>query len=215
MADIAERLHTSRPNIYTYYASTEAILDVLLDSLTRAWIKRLDEMHAAPLNGETDYPAGSMRDTVLALAEHRDLLLLLHSGGGPGFYERRARVYRDLEAHIVRSLPPELLARWPHAPLTIRALVISTVYELVQGDDPDIGSAADLIEHVILSSFGEPLTGQRAQAGKGNRKAAPASTKVEKANGGAKKELAAVGAGCARPGSATAQAPTPASKNAR
>lgn len=122
VADLAHELQTSRPTIYTYFPSTEAMLDALLE-------QRLGELLASlgPLLAEL--PAaqeeGRMIPAVFGLlAAQGDTLRLLHSGGAPTFQARRNAFLTELGERLTALLPPEsLVRRDPHLLLLLTSLL--------------------------------------------------------------------------------------------
>ncbi|MDO4263953.1 MAG: helix-turn-helix domain-containing protein [Deinococcus sp.] len=95
MADLAQALRISRPTIYTYFASTEDMLDALLEARLEGLPERLH-----PYLHSHEHPAAAFDRLFLALLEERDLLMLLHSGGGPLFRQKRRAFFRALEGRL-------------------------------------------------------------------------------------------------------------------
>lgn len=117
MGDIAAALGVSRPTIYSYFTSTEAVLDELLAGRLHDLLRRLEPL----LRGlkprpspDTDQPH-PIETVFQFLLEERETLALLHSGGGPTFRERRhafldqlgVRLQLDPDLHVRRN--PALL----------------------------------------------------------------------------------------------------------
>lgn len=146
MADIAERLQTSRPNIYTYYPSTEAILDTLLERRVAEWLQEIDRRVAE----DTLFPPEQL---LAALLEHRELLLLLHSGGGPHFQARRQRFLDSLDRQTIDYLPPEISAAHPDLILMQRTLVLSIAHELLLNPDYDREQVGRLMSVMLFSAY--------------------------------------------------------------
>ncbi|GGI90074.1 TetR/AcrR family transcriptional regulator [Deinococcus wulumuqiensis] len=146
MADIAERLQTSRPNIYTYYPSTEAILDTLLERRVAEWLQEIDRRVAE----DSLFPPVQL---LAALLEHRELLLLLHSGGGPHFQARRQRVLDSLDRQTIDYLPPEISAAHPDLILMQRTLVLSIAHELLLNPDYDREQVGRLMSVMLFSAY--------------------------------------------------------------
>ncbi|CAM3222611.1 HTH tetR-type domain-containing protein [Deinococcus saxicola] len=92
MNDIARELQTSRPTVYTYFTSTQDMLRALLAERLPAMRERLRPL--LPTSGE--FRAETFSALFLALLHERELLLLLHSGGGPIFREQRGHFLRQL-----------------------------------------------------------------------------------------------------------------------
>jgi len=148
MADIAEHLQTSRPNIYTYYPSTEAILDILLERRMGDWLQEVDRRGA-------DNSLFPPDDMLRALLEHRELLLLLYSGGGPRFQSRRQRVLDSLDQHTYNYLPSNVTEANPDLILVQRTLVLSTAHELLLHPEYDREQIGQLLNIMLVSAFKE------------------------------------------------------------
>ena len=146
MADIAEQLQTSRPNIYTYYPSTEAILDTLLERRVAEWLQEIDRRVAE----DSLFPPEQL---LAALLEHRELLLLLYSGGGPDFQARRQRVLDSLDRQTIGHLPPEISAAHPDLILMQRTLVLSIAHELLLNPDYDREQVGRLMSVMLFSAY--------------------------------------------------------------
>lgn len=100
MADLGAHLQTSRATIYTYFPSTEAILDALFQDRLRSIQARLHPH----VSGE---PRLSRELLVLLLREH-DTVQLLNSGGGPQFRHQRQQILHVLRTWIMAELPGPL-----------------------------------------------------------------------------------------------------------
>lgn len=121
MNDIAQALGTSRPTIYTYFTSTEEMLRALLDArLPHLW-ERLTPLLADLHKLQPAF----YRNVLHALLQERELLLLMHSGGGPTFREERQRLLAQLGELIEPYRPQDA----PPAPcgLQILTLLLETV----------------------------------------------------------------------------------------
>jgi AcrR family transcriptional regulator len=110
MNDIARELQTSRPTVYSYFTSTEDMLRALLRERLPAMWERLRPM--LPTSGEVQ--ADTFSALFLALLHERELLLLLHSGGGPIFREQRGHFLQQLGQWIepyrrAKTRPPHVL----------------------------------------------------------------------------------------------------------
>ena len=107
VADLAHELQTSRPTIYSYFPSTEAILDDLLEQRLAELLRRLDPL----LHGlSPGAPASNAAEVVFRfLLGEADTLRLLHSGGAPTFQARRHAFLSELGERL--TLSPELLVR--------------------------------------------------------------------------------------------------------
>lgn len=103
MGDLAGALGVSRPTVYSYFASPEAVLEALLEA-------RLHELWArlAPLLAHEGPQAGLFATLFRFLLRERATLLLLHSGGGPRFQARRRAFLAELGARIEPLRRPQL-----------------------------------------------------------------------------------------------------------
>ena len=95
MADLAQALRISRPTIYTYFASTEDMLDALLEARLEGLPGRLH-----PYLNRLEDSAAAYDQLFLALLEERELLMLLNSGGGPLFRQKRRAFFQALETRL-------------------------------------------------------------------------------------------------------------------
>lgn len=102
MADLAETLQISRPAIYTYFASTEEMLDALLQAKLEGLPSRLHPY----LRAERQDSLTAFDGLFLALLEERDLMMLLHSGGGPLFREKRRTFLATLQTRLQLDTHP-------------------------------------------------------------------------------------------------------------
>ncbi|CAM3593158.1 TetR/AcrR family transcriptional regulator [Deinococcus frigens] len=127
MNDIARELQTSRPTVYGYFTSTEAMLCALLAERLPAMWARLRPL--LPTSGE--FRADTFSALFLALLHERELLLLLHSGGGPIFREQRGQLLRQLEEWLEPYRRTE--ARQPQILQLITLLLEAAAVEAVQG----------------------------------------------------------------------------------
>ncbi|THF69950.1 TetR/AcrR family transcriptional regulator [Deinococcus sp. Arct2-2] len=124
MGDLASHLGVSRPTIYAYFTSTEAILTALLDARLAEFETRLapflDNLRAS--NSSTR-PFGNL---FLLLVNERALLTLLQSGGGPVFAARRQAVLTELERRLETHFPPPVgTSRQP--------FLLACITQLLQG----------------------------------------------------------------------------------
>ncbi len=119
MGDIAARLGTSRPTIYTYFATTSAILGALFESgLERLWA-RLEPVVAAAQSEPTLTADQSVISIAFdVLIDEPGFLAVLHSGGAPDFQRRRRHLLNERIASLVEPyLRPE------HGPYDVPMLV--------------------------------------------------------------------------------------------
>lgn len=135
MADIALALGTSRPTVYTYFSSTEAILDELLAERLEQFPERFRPYLSAEM---------SFAQIFGALLQERELLMLLNSGGGPLFRQRRKAFLEALEARLNLRERGELKqaalgkGRQPTLLPIVLTLLSSMAYEQIQhGDLPE------------------------------------------------------------------------------
>ncbi len=128
MNDIARELQTSRPTVYGYFTSTEDMLRALLhERLPDMW-ERLRPI--LPTSGE--FRAETFSALFLALLHERELLLLLHSGGGPIFREQRGHFLQQLGEWIEPYRRAE--TRQPHILSLITLLLEAAAVEQVQAE---------------------------------------------------------------------------------
>lgn len=160
MGDLAAFLGISRPAIYSYFTSTEGLLDALLDERLDALLARLEPLleafRPAPDGGPP--PPGGIEALFRLLLSEPDTLALLHSGSGPGFRARRRAFLDGLGARL--PLDPNLPVR-RHARLL---LVVTTLLDGLAhraATDPDVdpdrlartvdlfvrGGAREVVEH--------------------------------------------------------------------
>ncbi|MFC6592820.1 TetR/AcrR family transcriptional regulator [Deinococcus lacus] len=159
VADIARALGTSRPTVYSYFPSTEAILDELFTRQLRDLPQRLFE-HVRP--GEvTDFSA-----LFAALLQEKELVLLLHSGGGPQFRSRRRDFLGALEARLADHGLSLAQPKASHA----QRYVLSTVLNLLtvmayeewhgtEGTETGRGERPELLGRFISAGLREVLPG--------------------------------------------------------
>lgn len=156
MAEIAQAMQTSRPTIYTYFPSTEHILDALLDERLEHLPERL-----APHLGHL----GTGSDTAFAgifsaLLEERELLLLLNCGGGPYFRSRRKAFISAIESRLnLRELGLQksaALGRQSQPLLLpiVLTLLTSMAAEQVQGGDMNATELAQVLDRFINGGIG-------------------------------------------------------------
>ena len=142
MADIAGALGVSRPAVYSYFPSTEAVLDVLLeDRLGQLW-SHLEQLIPAGGVEIRNPPAGLYAELFEFLVSERESLLLLHSGGGPGFQARRSAFLAELGRRLEARYPN--IRRRPHQMSVVTHLLDSLAFFAVQQDLDRREGAADL-----------------------------------------------------------------------
>ena len=138
MADIAARLGVSRPAVYSYYPSTEAVLDVLLDQRLKALWSHLERLIPARAASESRLPVGLYADLFSFLLSERQSLLLLHSGGGPAFQARRSLFLAELGRRLEVQYPS--VRRAPHQMSVVTHLLDSLAYYALQQEAAHPGS---------------------------------------------------------------------------
>ncbi|WP_019009993.1 TetR/AcrR family transcriptional regulator [Deinococcus aquatilis] len=124
MGDLAGHLGVSRPTIYAYFTSTEAILTALLDTRLAEFETRLAPFLAnLRASGPSARPFGEL---FLLLVNERALLTLLQSGGGSVFAARRQAVLTELERRLETHFPPpQGMSRQP--------FLLACISQLLQG----------------------------------------------------------------------------------
>lgn len=117
MSDIAAHLGTSRPTVYGYFTSTGEMLAALLEArLLGLWERIAPLLPDVMCGQEPDFARLTGE-----LLQERDLLLLLHSGGGPVFREHRRAFLHGLEARLEAHRPPAAQRR----PNVLRLVILT------------------------------------------------------------------------------------------
>lgn len=138
MGDIATALGISRPTIYSYFTSTEAILDALLNERLDHLRTRLEPLITELRPQATEGP--TVVETVFRfLVKERETLALLHSGGGPLFQSRRRMILNELANHPQFD-PGQLRDTNPYALTLITTLLDSLAFRAIM--DPTIDEDA-------------------------------------------------------------------------
>ncbi len=151
MANIAAELNVSRPTIYSYFSSTEAILEAVFESRLERFPERLTPLLKA--DGPVEFSA-----LFLALMQEKELLLLINSGGGPLFRRRRRAFLQAIEMRLqLQELPVikvNALRRQPQLLPILLNLLTSVAYEqLSEGDANDNEELAQLLQVFILGGI--------------------------------------------------------------
>lgn len=151
MADIAAELHISRPTVYSYFPSTEAMLEAVFEARLERFPERLTPLLQA--DGPVQFSA-----LFLALLQESDLLLLLNSGGGPLFRRRRRAFLQAIEMRLqLQELPVmkvNALRRQPQLLPILLNLLTGVAYEqLSEGDAQDNAQLAELLDVFILGGI--------------------------------------------------------------
>lgn len=105
MAAIAERAKVARPTVYKYFASTEVILERLLEAhLQAVWVDLEPVLAQLP----TMERARAYAEIFAILLRHPASLKLFHSGGGPIFHRyRKILLFERLASIADAKLPVE------------------------------------------------------------------------------------------------------------
>ncbi|ADV66010.1 TetR/AcrR family transcriptional regulator [Deinococcus maricopensis] len=152
MGDIATALGISRPAIYSYFTSTEAILDVLLDERLHTLLDTIEPLLQDLL---PQRPQPTIAETIFRhLIAERDTLTLLHSGGGPTFQARRNAFLNDL-GHRVSLDPALLIKRHPHALLILTSLLDSLAFRAITDPTIDPDALAVTLSHFVRGGLGD------------------------------------------------------------
>ena len=133
LADIAAELQVSRPTIYSYFPSTEMMLESLFEARLEHFPERLSPL--LPESGLVAFDA-----LFRLLLQERELLSLLNSGGGPLFRRRRRAFVQAIETRLkLRELPA--VRRQPHLLPILLNLLTSLAYEHISAHEPGAGQA--------------------------------------------------------------------------
>lgn len=142
MTDLAQALHVSRPTMYTYFASPEAVLDVLLCERLQAFWSGLEDQLTRLLppvaSPQSPHLPPHLFSSLLAfLVSERATLSLLHCGGGPAFQRRRLAFLDELAARLAELRPT--VRRSPHLLMLLTQLLDSVALRvtLLPPDQPD------------------------------------------------------------------------------
>ncbi|WP_420593575.1 TetR/AcrR family transcriptional regulator [Deinococcus sp.] len=145
MADIAAELRVSRPTIYSYFPSTE----MMLESLFEAKLERFPERLSPLLPESGVVPYGALFE--LLLQEH-ELLSLLNSGGGPPFRRHRRAFLQAIESRLnLYELPA--VRREPHLLPIILNLLTSLAYERISAGTQDEGDLPEVLSRFIVAGI--------------------------------------------------------------
>lgn len=156
MSDIAERLETSRPNIYTYYPSTEAILKVVLDRHAKEYLDAISKAISESPN------VLSVEDVIRIMREHSNLFMLLSSGGGPTFRKHRKIVDDAMDAYAMKFISvtdddPE--HQNAEAVVTLMRLLMTTVVvqNVLHPERFDLGQLSQLADKMLQTGYSAAL----------------------------------------------------------
>jgi AcrR family transcriptional regulator len=146
MADLAQELGISRPAVYSYFASTEAVLEALLgERLGQLWT-HLEGLLPASSSGQQP-PTGVYAALFQFLIGERESLLLLHSGGGPAFQARRTAFLNALGRRLELQYPN--IRRRPYQLVILTQLLDSLAYYAVQQQLQDVGALAETLDSFL------------------------------------------------------------------
>ena len=172
MADIAGALGISRPAVYSYFASTEAMLEALLEErLAQLW-QRLEVLIPA----QSSAAAQSLRSApgfyaqlFAVLLEQSGTLSLLYCGGGPAFQDRRHAFMSELEGRLELQVPgqhrlPGEAQRRPYQMTVVTHLLSALAFFAVQRQLPDAHRLADTLDHFIQGGLNELTKAELAEA---------------------------------------------------
>ncbi|WP_412026801.1 TetR/AcrR family transcriptional regulator [Deinococcus yunweiensis] len=149
MTDVARALGTSRPTVYTYFTSTEAMLASLLEArLPELWARLRPVLEAAQGRDPAAVDYAALHASLL---QERDLLLLMHSGGGPTFREQRRHFLHQLATLLTpyRAGPQGFTG-----PLVIVTLLLEAVaVEALRHPDDTPPALGDLLAAFIVGGL--------------------------------------------------------------
>lgn len=143
MNDIAQVLGTSRPTIYTYFTSTEEILNALLVQRLPALWERLSPL----LPCMNTFAANEYAALFRELLKERELLLLMHSGGGPTFRQQREQFLAHL-TELIEPYRPQEAQRHPQALNLISLLLATAAVDTLRNDRDTAALAVTLGEFI-------------------------------------------------------------------
>jgi AcrR family transcriptional regulator len=153
MADIAQALQISRPAVYSYFTSTESILDALLQGRLQALWSNLAGVLPDAGKQSLRPQVGVYAAVFEFLLGERETLLLLHSGGGPGFQARRsaflAELGRRLEAHYPNT------RRGPQQMLVVTHLLGTLAHHAVQQHLTTTGELAGTLDSFLRGGIAQ------------------------------------------------------------
>ena len=162
MADIAGELGVSRPAVYSYFASTGAVLDTLLsERLGQLWTHLERLIPATGVDTESP-PMGLYAALFGFLLNERESLLLLHSGGGPAFQARRSAFLAELGERLEARYPN--IRRRPHQISVVTHLLDSLAFYAVQQQPEDVQGLAETLDSFMRGGVARLAqeTGQEA-----------------------------------------------------
>lgn len=153
MADISTALGTSRPNIYGYFPSTEAILDAQFENHLQNVIERMKLYLQAR---HTD----ALLELFKFVLRSREVILLLRSGGGPMFHQKRQRFLMTIEAQLLVNLKQSWLDAHPFVWKVLRTVFTGLIFEELPETEKEIEELAKMYAQfyaTALRSFNDGL----------------------------------------------------------
>ncbi|MDO4246935.1 MAG: helix-turn-helix domain-containing protein [Deinococcus sp.] len=148
MADLAHELQTSRPTIYTYFPSTEAILHELLEQRLTRLLAKLDPL-LRDLTPDSPEQQNIVEVIFRFLLTESDTLRLLHSGGAPTFQHRRHAFLDELGQRL--TLSPEMrISRDPQLLLMLTTLLESLALRAVTDPTLDTEQLLPILNTFVL-----------------------------------------------------------------
>ena len=148
MGDISAALGISRPTIYSYFPSTETLLDALLDERLHHLLGRLTPLLRSLRPPPNNDPVGPLADIFRLLLTERETLALLHSGGGPTVRARRHAFLGGLGAHL--ELHPDLpVRRDPDLLLIVTTLLESVAHRAATDPEIDARNLATTVARFV------------------------------------------------------------------
>lgn len=153
MADIARVLGISRPAVYSYFASTEAVLEALLEEhLGQLW-QHLEAVIPARSSAAPRPAPGFYVRLFTVLLGQSGTLLLLYSGGGPVFQARRNAFLTELERRLDLQFPSA--GRRPYQMSVVTHLLGSLAFFAVQQRLPDAHLLAETLDSFTRGGMAE------------------------------------------------------------
>jgi len=147
MADLAQAIQVSRPAVYSYFPTTEAVLQTLLDERLQQLWTHLERLLPHNLDPHDRSSRGVYAALFGFLLGERESLLLLHSGGGPSFQARRTAFLTQLGERLEAQYPH--IRRRPFQMVLITQLLDSLAHHAVQNDVKDVAALARTLDAFV------------------------------------------------------------------
>ncbi|GGJ69832.1 TetR/AcrR family transcriptional regulator [Deinococcus aquiradiocola] len=147
MADLAQAIQVSRPAVYSYFPTTEAVLQTLLDERLQQLWTHLERLLPHNLDPHDRSSRGVYAALFGFLLGERESLLLLHSGGGPSFQARRTAFLTQLGERLEAQYPH--IRRRPFQMVLITQLLDSLAHHAVQNDVQDVAALARTLDAFV------------------------------------------------------------------